>query len=223
MNENFKFYAKLSAVSALKWVLIFIPGFLITLIFALITGFQSTDLVSPAGGHAGIAVVYVYLVALAMSNPCAFAILIGAPVFLTLYFLIANKVAIQTIIFGIWKNKGAHHLEPLVKNVVDRYAAKRDWTTKTMSQAKLRAGLLDANRKDPNTSGLTKRAINYAFKKIRLDETELDNESLTMGDVISVRVTHYISESTQPGFTAFWIVFVLQVVLFICSQVFFNR
>jgi len=220
MNEHFKFYAKLSGLSALRWVAVFIPGLLLTLIFSLITGFQNADIMgSGGGGHAGIAVVYVWIAALFMENPCAFVILIGSPFFLTFYFIIANKAAIQTLVYGIWTNKASHHVEPRVKSIVDHYASKSDQTQQVLNKAKLRAGLLDASRKDPNTSGVQKRVITYAFKKIQLNDLELNNDDLTMGDVISVRVSGYISESSKPGFLLFWILLALQTGFFIGSQV----
>ena len=217
MNDNLKFLTKLSAVAALKWSVVFIPGILLTLTFALITGFQSAELFPRHGGGEGI--LYVIFIQLALTNPCAFLVLVGAPAFITLYFIVANKVAVQSIMSGIWENKAIHLVEPAVKRIVDTYLSGTV-VQKTFSAAKERARLLDISRKDPHTSGATKRVITYAFKKIPLEETELHNTELSLGDIISTRVSAYISDAAQPGFGLFWILAVIHVALFIGAQIF---
>lgn len=219
MNDNLKFFAGLSAISALKWSAVFIPGLLLTFIFALIVGFQSSDVLpGNASGHAGGSAVIAYLVALASTNPCAFIVLIGSPLFIVSYATVANKAAIQRILSGIWENRAVHLVEPAVKRIVDTFVSKSTFVQKTFSTAGVRAGLLGASRKDPQTSGITKHVINYAFKKIDLQETELNNE-LSLGDIISARVSAYITDAAKPGFGLFWILLAIHVALFIGAQV----
>ena len=223
MNEHVKFYAKLSFKSILKWLFIAAVGLLLTLIFFFVILVQSSDLMGGMGGaHGGGGIVALqFIVALAVSNPCGCIIFMGAPIFLVLYFLVANKVVIDTLLFGIWKKNGARLVEPKIKLIVEKFIERNpNWMKTITKQARLKSELLQLNKNDPTNSTVQRKVINYLLKKIKLDQLDLKREDLNLPEAVTQLASKKIAESTEPSFLLFWILLGIQVTLFICSQVF---
>lgn len=215
MKENIKLYAKISGKAFLKWLFVIVSGIVLTLILFLIILFTNS---SGAGGGHGNA--YAFILNLAVQDFFGFLLFIGTPVFIFLYFAIANKIGIQTIIYEIWTNKAVQFVEPAIKKIAEKITSKQNWVTTVSNEAMLRAKLLDANRNDKSNSTLNKRVLGYVFKKIKLDDIDFRDENLTLADILTLKLKNFISETTQPSFKLFWVLLVVQIVLLILSIIF---
>jgi hypothetical protein len=221
MNENLKLYAKISLKSVGTWFLVAGLGTLITLITFLICFIGSHTFMGGGSGasHAGQAAILVYIAGFATSDPCGFAVVFGAPLFLTGYFVLAGKIAIQNALYLVWKNKGIEYFEPVIRRIAQRVVSQR--VNDTLNRARLRAGLRDANRNDASTKPVQKKVINYALKKVKLDDIDHSQEELTLDEVITKRAVRFISDTAEPGYGLFWILAVLQILLTIVSVAYF--
>lgn len=215
MKESIKLYAKISGKAFLKWFLIVASGIVITLVFFFIILFSNAS--GAGGGHGN---PFALLISLALEDVFGLLLFAGAPIFIILYFLIANKVAIHTVIYEIWTNKAVVYVEPAVQKIAEKITSKQNWISTVSDQAMLRAKLLDANKNDKSTSTLNRRVLNYAFKKIKLDDIDFQNEKLTLADILTSKLKNFISESAKPSFNLYWILIGIQVVLLICSMIF---
>ncbi|WP_117884504.1 hypothetical protein [Aureibaculum luteum] len=112
MKENIKLTAKITGKTALKWVFIFATGNLITLITFLIALFSIIELAG--GGHGSIIALFVGLLS---TNFFAFLLIFGAPIFIILYFIIANKISIQNAIYLLWEGKLGDYISSKVGNM----------------------------------------------------------------------------------------------------------
>jgi hypothetical protein len=204
MKENIKLFAKIGGKSMAKWLLVVFTGIIITILF-LIIALVSSD----ADG---------VFFDMAKKDICGFLLVVGAPVFLVLYFIAAQKIAADTIVYEIWKNKAESFIQPQVAAIVERVTG-HEKVGKIASPALLRLKLLDANRNAAN-SKIQKRAIGYIFKRIRLDDIDFSAGDLKLSDVLSQKFSNFISDFTQPSWTFFWIVSGIQTVLFIGSLIF---
>nr|WP_294784598.1 hypothetical protein [uncultured Flavobacterium sp.] len=174
MKEEIKMAASISAKSSLRWLVITVCGTIITMLFFTIILFQNADFAG--GGHGN---VYAFIIGLAMNNIPGFILLAGAPIFAILYFLIANKVAIQQMIYLTWKNENfASYLNSKVVFLVEKITASNNLTSAVSNQTMLKLQLLEANRNDKESSRIKKRIINYVFKKINLDDVDFSNKEL---------------------------------------------
>lgn len=215
MKESIKLYAKISGKAFLKWLFVIVSGIIITMIFFFIIMFKD---ISGAGGGHGNALAFI--LNLALQDFFGFLLFAGAPVFIILYFVVANKIAIQTIIYEIWTNKAVQFVEPAVQKIAEKITSKQNWITFASDQAMLRAKLLDENRNDKSNSSLNKRVLGYVFKKIKLDDIDFKDENLTLADILTLKLKNFISETTKPSFNLFWILLGIQVLFLILSFIF---
>ena len=215
MKEDIKLYARISGKSFFRWLFIAVSGMVLTVIFFLIILFQN---ISTTGEDERKKTVFI--VDLAMDNTGAFLLLLAAPLFIVLYVVLANKIAIHYMIFQIWKNKAINYVEPAVKNIVERATSQHTGTKKIADGVMLKARLLQETRQDKRTSPINKRVISYGLKKIRLDDIDFDNEKVSLPIIISDKLKAYISETTEPGYLLFWLLAGFQCLLFACSQYF---
>ena len=201
MNENIKTVAKIGAKSTLKWIGILAMGIGITLLLFTLVLVQNHKFFE-----------------LATTNPAGFALLIGAPIFIFLYFVIANKYTIQNIIYSVWVSKGQDFVEPLVEKISTKITAKVNWSSAISNQAMLKARLISENATAVETPKLQRKVLNYAFKKVQLDDIDFKDENLRLTDVLILKIKSFISTVSKPSLTLFWIVASIQIVLFVVSQ-----
>jgi len=216
MKEDIKLYGLLSGKSFFRWLFIAVSGIVLTVITFLIVLFQN---ISTTGEDERKKVVFI--VDLAMDNTGAFVLLLGAPLFIFFYIVLANKIAIHYMIFQIWKNKAINYVEPAVKQIVERANSQHNGTERIADSAMLKARLLQEIRQDKRTSPINKRVISYGLKKIRLDDIDFANEKVSLPTIISDKLKAYISETAEPGYLLFWLLLTIHIFLFVCSQYFF--
>ncbi|SFD16886.1 hypothetical protein [Flavobacterium phragmitis] len=214
MKEEIKMMAGISAKSSLKWLIVMVSGNVFTIICFLIILFQNADFAG--GGHGN---VYAFLTGLFFNNICGFILFAGAPVFAFLYFVIANKVAIQQMIYLTWKNKKiSDYIDSKVVLLVDKITDSNSLVGTISNESILRLKLLEANKNDKENSRIKKRIINYLFQKIRLDDVDFSKEDLKLSEIVSLKINQFISETIEPSLLFFWLLFLLQVVLFVVAQ-----
>ena len=215
MKEDIKLYARISGKSFFRWLFIAVSGIALTIVLFLVVLFQN---ISTTGEDERKKTVFI--IDLAMDNTGAFLLLAGAPIFILLYIILANKIAIHHMIFQIWKNKAVHYVEPAVKNIVERATSQHNGTIKVAHGAMLKARLLQENRQDKRTSPINKRVIGYGLKKIRLDDIDFANEKVSLTTIISDKLKAYISATAEPGYLLVWLLAGFQLILFACSRYF---
>ena len=217
MQEEIKIIAGISAKSSLKWLFVMISGNVFTVICFLMILFQNADFAG--GGHGN---AYAFITGLFFNNICGFILFAGAPIFAFLYFLIANKAAIQQMIYLTWKNKTfADYIDAKVILLTDKLVGANHWTTAMSNESMLRLKLLEANKNDKETSRIKKKIINYLFQKIKLDDVDFNKEDLKLSGIVSLKINQFISEAVEPSLLFFWLLLLLQIVLFVVAQ-FFN-
>src|SRR6187551_2567615 len=109
MKEELKFAARTTAKTSLTWITIFLTGNILTMTCFLLILFQNATLAG--GGHGN---VYAFIINLFLNNLGGFILFTGAPIFIFLYFMVANKIAIQSMIYHLWKNKTASYIDTKV-------------------------------------------------------------------------------------------------------------
>jgi hypothetical protein len=212
MIENIKLFAKISAKSALTWLLIFCTGAFFTFLFMIITLFSLDR--ETGGGHFGaLGLPFDYL----QSNFPAFLVVFCFPVFGVLYYLCANKMAVNKAIYETWKNKGESQLGPVAASLIERVTGNQR-IEKIASPALLRIKLLDSVRQS-SESKIKKRIIGYAFKKIRLDDIDFSANDIKLSDVLSQKFINFISESASPSWLFFWILLLVHIALFAAALI----
>ncbi len=212
MKENFKIAVKISGKTALKWIYIFALGNIVTLITFLLALYNNVGLAG--GGHGSVVGLFVGLLT---TNIFAFLLVFGAPVFIALYFIIANKVSIQNAIYLLWKGKAGDYISSKVKSLAKNLTEKKEWRKELTDKAVLKAKMLQLTKEDKNTSKLQRKIINFGFKKIKLDEFDFQDENLNLADFLTNKFNNLVAETAKPSLKLLWIVIIAQIALLIAS------
>lgn len=206
MNENVKTFTKIGVKSTFKWLAIFAFGIFISVMFFSIVLIQNREFMG-----------------LITQNPAGLIVLIGTPFFIFLYFVLANKITIQSIIYNIWVNKGHEFVEPLVEKIGTKITSKINWTSEISNHAILKAKLISENASDLETPKMQRKVLNYVIKKVNLDDINFKDENLRLTDVLVLKIKSFISTVSKPSYTMFWVLAAIQLLLFIVSQFYLKK
>ena len=212
MKENIKLTAKITGKTALKWVFIFAMGNLITLITFLIALYRNMEIAG--GGHGSIIALGIGLVT---TNFFAFLLVFGAPVFIILYFIIANKISIQNAIYLLWEGRLGDYISSKVGNLTTTLTHKEGWKKELSDKAVLKAQLFQSAKDDVDTSKLQRKVILFGLKKIKLDDVNFQDKNVDLSHVITEKFNNFISETVKPSLKLFWGLVLIQIVLLISS------
>ncbi len=212
MKENFIAAAKIGGKTALKWAFIFIIGNVVTIITFLIAFFGNAELAG--SGHGTIIGLFIGLLT---NNFFAFLLIFGAPVFIALYIVVANKTSIQNVIYQLWQGKMGDYISSKVGAIAKNITDKEGWRKDLSDKALLKAKILQLAKNDEDTSKLQRRVISYGFKKIRLDDINFQDENLALSDILTQKFNNFISDTTKPSLNLFWVLVLLQIALLIGS------
>ena len=212
MKENIKLTAKITGKTALKWVFIFAMGNLITLITFLIALYRNMEVAG--GGHGSIIALGIGLVT---TNFYAFLLVFGAPVFIILYFIIANKISIQNAIYLLWEGRLGDYISSKVGNLTKILTHKEGWKKELSDKAVLKAQLFQSAKDDVDTSKLQRKVILFGLKKIKLDDVNFQDKNVDLSHVITEKFNNFISETVKPSLKLFWGLVLIQIVLLISS------
>ena len=183
MNENLKIAVKISAKTGLKWALIFVLGNIVTLITFFIALFNNIGLAG--GGHGNVTALFLGLLT---SNFPAFLLIFGAPLFLAIYFILANKISIQNAIYLLWEGKAGHYISSKVRTLTKNITEKEGWRKEYTDWFILKAKMLQLIKEDKDTSRLQRKVLNFGFKKVKLDEIDFQDENLNLSEFVNKQV-----------------------------------
>jgi len=212
MIEHVKLAAKIGGRSLLKWILLVAAGCFLTFISIAVVLFDNAEL--GGGGHG---VVVAFTLNLFFQNTIGFLLLAGSPVFIFLYFMVANKIAIATTIHQLLKHKAGDMISSQVGRLVEGLTQSGTWVAKGSDAALLRAKLLQANMDDPNTSKLKRKVIQYVSKKIQLDDIDLQDGNTKLSTIVVGKVEHFMHETAKPSLKLFWLLVLVQLGLLLWS------
>ena len=208
MIEHIKLAAEIGGRTFLKWFMLVAVGSMLSLLCAAVVVFNNTGL--GGGGHGN---ALAFMINLFSANTTGFILLVGSPVFIVLYFLVANKIAIANTIYLVLKNKAGDMISAQVGRLVDGLTSGSTWLAKGSDAALLRAKLLQANMDDPNTSKLKRGVIKYGFNKIQLDDIDLQAGDTKLSTIVVGKVEHLMRETAKPSLKLFWMLVWVQLAL----------
>ena len=212
MIENYKLAAKIGGKTIIKWFLIFAIGNILTLITFLIALYANIELAG--GGHGSIIGLFLGLLT---TNLFAFLLIFGSPIFLALYFIIANKISIQNAIYLLWKGKAGNYISTKVRDLTKKLTESKEWEKEIYNKNKLKEKISELTKNKSNTSKLQRKIINFGFEKIALDEIDFQDENLNLSDVLTNKFNDFISQTAKPSLKFMWILVMVQIALLIGS------
>ena len=216
MTDIIKLAAGIVGRVLLKWLLVIVAGCSISLLYGAIVMVHNKGLAA-GGGHGS---VWGYVFGLFSTDVAGFVLLFGAPVFMILYFLIANKTAVLSAIHHLVKGKAGGYISGKVGGLVQGATRDGNWMGKGASSAMMRARLLQGNLNDRDTPGLQRQVIRYGLKKMRLDDIDFQRKDLDLGTLVVGKMDQVLQETSKPSLKLFWLLVLVQTGLLLWSILF---
>ena len=224
--SNIKIFAKISGKASLAWIKVALIGaviMIVDLIIAIILLGDNSGGGFPASGHAGILGAVMGLIFLFMVEFwTALLLLVGilAPV---LFIILANKNAIASAVYNVWKYKIADFIEPKINFYIDKILQRQpDFLRNITDWSVVKVKLLDSINNDSQTPKLQKRIIKFILKKIKMNDVNFKDPNTNLNSILSLKIKQFIEGFAEPDLTLVWIITGIDVVLIVLAF-FFNH
>jgi len=224
---NIKLFAKISGKASLAWIKVTLIGtviMIVDLVIAIILLGDNSGGGFPASGHAGIlgAVMgFIFLFMVEFWTALLLTVGILVPV---LFIVLANKNAIASAVYNVWKYKIADFIEPKIDIYIDKILQKQpDFLRNITDWSVVKVKLLDTINNDSQTPKLQKRIIKFVLKKIKMDDVNFKDPNTNLNSILSLKIKQFIAGFAEPDLKLVWIIVAIDIVLIILAFVFNNH
>lgn len=221
---NIKLFAKISGKASLAWVKVALIGaviMIVNIVIAIILLGDNTGGGFPASAHAGILGAIVgFFVLFTVEFWTALLMTVGilAPI---LFIVLANKNAIASAVYNVWKYKIADFIEPKIDFYIDKILQKQPDFLKNITEwSVVKVKLLDTINNDSQTPKLQKRVIKFVLKKIKMDDVNFKDPNTNLNSILSLKIKQFIAGFAEPDLKLIWIIVGIDIVLIILAFVF---
>ena len=221
---NIKLFAKISGKASLAWVKVALIGaviMIVNIVIAIILLGDNTGGGFPASAHAGILGAIVgFFVLFTVEFWTALLMTVGilAPI---LFIVLANKNAIASAVYNVWKYKIADFIEPKIDFYIDKILQKQpDFLKNITDWSVVKVKLLDTINNDAQTPKLQKRVIKFVLKKIKMDDVNFKDQNTNLNSILSLKIKQFIAGFAEPDLKLIWIIVGIDIVLIILAFVF---
>jgi len=222
--SNIKVFAKISGKASLAWIKVALIGAVVMIADIIIAVVLFSD--NPGGGfpaaaHGGIlGAVFGFFFLFMVEFWSALLLTVGilAPV---LFIILANKNAIASAVYNVWKYKVADFVEPKIDFYIDKILQRQpDFLKNITDWSVVKVRLLDTINKDVQTPKLQKRIIKFILKKIKMDDVDFKNPNTSLSSILSFKIRQFIEGFAEPDLKLVWIIVAIDIVLIILAFVF---
>lgn len=151
-------------------------------------------------------------------------LMVSSLLFIALYFIVANKTSLQTVIYSIWNSKLSGYVKPKIESYLKMFSENQpNWLKEVSSPVKLKLKLLDTVKRDTKTPAIQKKVIRYGLKKVKLDDVDFQQENISLSEILGSKINGQISAVAKPSYRLFFIMTGLQFILLIMALYFDGR
>lgn len=210
MQQHVKDLAKYAAGAALKLALVLLAGAITSLTVAIM-GFiwvifkQGTTL---GGGHAGAG--FAIFINFIFHPISAVLWLIAGIILPIVYFSLANKIVLKSLIYKILHHKGESMIYPLMDKLLNEFRQKQPSTIKATTDYSLKKLKLMESIKHGNGNALLKRVVMFGLDKVKLNDVELNREGRDFYEVVKIATVQQLQQISRPTWWPLIIVMLLQ-------------
>lgn len=221
---NIKLFAKISGKATLAWIKVVLIGaviMIVNLVIAIMLLGDNSGGGFPASAHAGIlGAVMGFILLFVIKFWTALLLTVGilAPV---LFIILANKNAIASAVYNVWKYKIADFIEPKIDFYIDKIIQKQpDFLKNITDWSVVKVKLLDTINNDSQTPKLQKRIIKFVLKKIKMDDVNFKDPNTNLNSILSLKIKQFVAGFAEPDLKLVWILVGIDIFLIILAFVF---
>lgn len=212
MTENLELLKKIALKAGFAWVKIIALGILTAIIGVVTSYFLYQNQENASGlGRITNAVRYEFW---------TFLLFISSLALFVFSILFANKYSIHTIISIVYKDKLQDFVTPKVEMYINNISSKQpNWLSKLTDKSAVKIKLLGELRFDSNISSVNKKVLQYAFKKINLDDVDFSQPHLDYPAIIAFKINEKISKIATPTMKVFWFSILLLIIILVIAVI----
>jgi len=224
VTSNIKLFGKITGKSLFAWAKVALIGaviMIVDIVIAIILFGDNTGGGFPGAAHGGIlgAILgFFFLFMIEFWSALLLTVGILSPV---LFTILANKNAIASAVYNVWKYKVADFVEPKIDFYIDKILQKQpDFLKNITDWGVVKVRLLDTINNDSQTPKLQKRIIKFILKKIKMDDVDFKNPNTNLSSILSFKIRQFIEGFAEPDLKLVWIFVAIDIVLIILAFVF---
>jgi len=207
--EAFKYYAKIASASFLRWLLVFGAGLLLSLVGIVVSLYLLGH-----GAQAG-------WLAAASGALWSTALFLGSLALPAAYFVLANKITLGFVLYGLFENKLLPLIEERVSALISRFISRQESLAGVLANVPaLREKLVALVGEDSTLNKIQRQAMRYGLARVRLDDIDFRQPDLNLPGVIAGRVVDELQAAAEPGYLLFWIVATGHLALLVLALLF---
>ncbi|WBX72671.1 hypothetical protein PG913_07045 [Tenacibaculum pacificus] len=225
MKSSLKIIAKVGSKSIIKWIIIYALGTIVSILLFFISLFllgESSISGNSGTAHSGAGAIAGVITLFTVDFWPMLLATLSLLVFPIIYFIIANKLSIETALSTIWKN----NLQSWFSDKITTYVSEKIESTSTINQlddyVTLKLNLLNDIKKDTETSKWQKRILSFIMKKVTLDKVDFSNKDTKLSTILAKKVNDVITDFTESSNKLFYIALCVHFFFLILAIIFNN-
>jgi hypothetical protein len=199
MNENLKYFAKLSGSALASFLKINILVAVSTVTVIIIEFFLlSKNIDVESSGHASaIPFLAMMFVARPIGSILWYFTCIGSPF---LFFMLGNKYIISKIANKLITDKSEKLINPLMDRILMNFQKKQSEIVRNSGDfAMAQLKLVQEVRNDKSENRWLKKVLVFGLKKINLDDVDFNSENLSFPQIIKAKTIQSLQDISAPN------------------------
>lgn len=209
MKENLKYIARLTGMVTGTWLKIsFFFGSISVLSVFLGLFFLLKDVSAGASGHAGAAPA---LILMFLQKPVGSILWLLLIVCVYLVTVFTGKYVIAKLINRLVNDQSEKIIVPLLDKIISGTKALQPEAMRRGIDASIVKIQMSEQLKKTGENKWMKRILQFALKRIALDDVDFTDPKLDLDQVIKNKILQFLQNLTEPDKNAFWFILVFQV------------
>lgn len=225
MKSSLTVIAKVGSKSIIKWITIYALGTIVSISLFFISLFllrESSISGNSGAAHSGAGAIAGILMLFTVDFWPMLLATVSLLVFPIIYFIIANKLSIQTALSTIWKNNLQNWFSDKIRIYVDKKIENTTIINQLDDYVSLKLNLLNDIKKDTETSRWQKRILSFIMENLTLDIVDFSDKEIKLSAILAKKVDDIITDFTQANNQLFYIALCIHFFFLILAIIFNN-
>jgi hypothetical protein len=210
MNENLKYFSKLSLLGAISFLKINMLASVSTIVVTIL-GFiiLTKNVTIESSGHVStISFLVMTFVARPIGSIFWYITLLGSPF---IFFALGNKYVLSKVANKIIVDKSDTLLNPALDKLLNKFKSNHPNVIKNAgdySMTKLK--LMENIQKDQTENKWLRRIILFGMKKVKMDDVDFNKEDQNFYDMFKLKTIEILKDVSEPNKNMIWLTLAVQ-------------
>jgi hypothetical protein len=138
-------------------------------------------------------------------------------IFIVLYVIAANKIALSTLINLVWNNKLSGFIVTRVHTYMQSFTdSQPDWLT-DINKSRFSQMCQDIILRDGTLNKIQRTVLRYGFRHLSLSKSDFQKPQYELSETIVTKISDKISSVTEPSYLFFRILLIIQFIVLVLA------